>query len=115
AQKKIEIFFAVIERNLFSRRNPAQRHKNDLAFAQHSFGVRLTRVIDVATEVAPRRTVDGPLPVYLEHVFELLGALALLRFPRRNAFAVIGDNRLALRDRPHRKQAETGSRTPNAE
>src|ERR1700733_10770000 len=111
---KLEILLAVIERDLLARRDGAQRHEHDLAAAQHGLRVRLAAMIEIASQVAPRGAVDGPLPVDLEHVFGAKAPLAPLRLRGRDPLAAIGDDIVSLRERPCREQAEPGRRAAGA-
>src|SRR5271170_4704486 len=112
---EIEIFLAVIESDLLARLDAAQRHEHHLAVAQPRLRVGVAAMIDVAAEIAPRRTVDGPMAVDLEHIFGAEAPLALLRFGSRDALAAVGNDVGAGLDRSGREQAEPGRRAPDTE
>src|ERR1700760_2051573 len=75
AEIELEIFLAVVDRDLLARLDALARPEDHAAAVQLGLGVRLAGMIDVTGKVAPGRSVDGPARIELEQVF--VGAAAV--------------------------------------
>jgi hypothetical protein len=116
-QKVLQILPPIVEGNFLPRLDSTQCYDHYPAPSSHWFCIRSAGMIDVTCHVPPRRAVDGPSLVELEHISRA-ARLAPISFLCGNAPAAVGRdidpsfNRLCreqpspVAERPTRKERE---------
>src|SRR6185503_15519257 len=109
------VLFAVIDGDLCAGGDVFHGAKHHAAAGEHGFGVRVAGVIDVASDIAARGTVDGPAAVDLEQVLVGAATVERLRFLRVDAGSEILDDVGIPHDGRGGEEAEARRRAADAE